>query len=145
MPRNVEIKARCRDFSRQAALAADLADGPSLVLQQQDTFFRVARGRLKLRRLGDGRAELIQYQRPDRPGPSESRYLRVPISDPEALEAALGVRARIASDLLIPRNLTRPQFVDQAQIGIREDGLGGGELAAEMANCVLGSAVGEAV
>ena len=65
MQANVEIKAIARRFEQQRAIAESLADGPAKVFEQQDTFFRVPHGRLKLRQFGDGRAELIQYERPD--------------------------------------------------------------------------------
>ncbi|MCH8502943.1 MAG: class IV adenylate cyclase [Ectothiorhodospiraceae bacterium] len=97
MARNIEIKARARDFASQGRIAAQLADGPPVVIQQEDTFFHVPRGRLKLREFGDGTGELIQYDRPDSPGPKQSTYVRTPASEPHslkaALAAALGVRA----------------------------------------------------
>ncbi|XP_071590443.1 uncharacterized protein [Heliangelus exortis] len=50
MRRNVEVKARvrCREEVRKAA--ERMGTGPGQVLEQQDTFFRVPKGRLKLRR-----------------------------------------------------------------------------------------------
>lgn len=97
MSRNIEIKARARDFAAQARVAADLADRPPSVMDQVDTFFHVANGRLKLREFGDGPGELIQYRRADAPGPKPSDYVRSPAPDPVSLKAALsnalGVRA----------------------------------------------------
>ncbi len=90
MPTNVEIKARIRDWTRIQALVAELADGPAVILNQNDTFFKVSRGRLKLRDLGDGRGELIHYERPDVPGPKSSHYRVHPTQDPEALRSLLG-------------------------------------------------------
>jgi predicted adenylyl cyclase CyaB len=95
--RNVEIKARARHPERQAQLAEALADGPAERLVQEDTFFVVPAGRLKLRVFGGGQGELIQYERSDSRAPSESRYVVAPTAEPEALRAALsralGVRA----------------------------------------------------
>ena len=51
MPSNIEIKARVRDPARQLALAEALADGPVETIPQEDVFFTVASGRLKLSRL----------------------------------------------------------------------------------------------
>jgi len=52
---------------------------------------------LKLRKLGDGSGELIQYDRDDSRGPKESRYVVFRTADPaglkEVLEKALGIRA----------------------------------------------------
>ncbi len=99
MPRNVEIKARLADPAATARLAAAAADGPPETLEQTDTFFRVSAGRLKLRELGNGRAELIFYARADTPDPAESRFTRAAVADPAAvcalLAAALGTAGTV--------------------------------------------------
>ncbi len=96
MPRNVEIKARARDFANQVLLAEGLENRGVEHLVQEDTFFNVPSGRLKLRVFEDGSGELIQYERVDSAGPAESRYLRYSTDDPgtlkETLTNALGVR-----------------------------------------------------
>jgi adenylate cyclase class IV len=90
MARNVEVKARLPD-GIQALLprARALADGPETRIEQDDTFFACAHGRLKLRDFGDGSGELIHYERPDAPGPKLSRYVRAATADPAALREAL--------------------------------------------------------
>lgn len=97
MPRNVEIKARARDFARQAELAAEQADEPAVEIRQEDIFFKVPTGRLKLRIFADGTGELIQYHRSDTQEPSQSSYIIAPTSEPgplrAALDVALGTRA----------------------------------------------------
>lgn len=97
MARNIEIKARAGDLAQLERRARELGGGAPEELVQVDTFYHASTGRLKLRVFADGRGELIQYERPDRDGPKESRYLRVPAADPAALHAvlenALGVRA----------------------------------------------------
>lgn len=99
MARNIEIKAQARDFQGQIALAESLSDGRVQHLVQEDTFFRVPSGRLKLREFGDGTAELIQYVRPDTIEPSECRYIRHATDDPaslkEVLSRSLGIRALV--------------------------------------------------
>jgi predicted adenylyl cyclase CyaB len=95
--RNIEIKARSTDFEKQTRIAANMADGPAMLIEQTDTFFRVPRGRLKLREFGNDTAELIQYTRADFPGPKESTYVRSLTHEPESLKevltTALGIRA----------------------------------------------------
>jgi adenylate cyclase class IV len=49
MPTNVEIKARLRNPARLKSLAEALALTPSQIILQEDIFFEVPRGRLKLR------------------------------------------------------------------------------------------------
>src|SRR2546423_9957009 len=94
---NVEWKARFNDLQRLGELAEQVAGRPLEVLKQIDTFFNVARGRLKLRRLSTDHGELIHYHRPDQAGPKQSTYSIQLTSEPDApcetLAAALGVRA----------------------------------------------------
>src|SRR5579884_3312837 len=99
MGTNMEWKARARDAGRQREQAARLADGPPELLEQCDTFFNAARGRLKLRQLAPDRGELIFYERPDQPGPRTSNYSISRTADPaglrEVLAQALGVRGEV--------------------------------------------------
>lgn len=97
--RNVEIKARLASVESLEPRVAALADrGPELI-RQDDTFFRCAEGRLKLRDFGDGRAELIAYERADTAGPKLSDYHITPSADPaglrETLARSLGVIGRV--------------------------------------------------
>ena len=89
MPRNVEVKARVYDLPALRRAVAALADGPPTVLIQHDTFFEAPHGRLKLRILADGTAELISYSRDNVGGPRASRYLKAAVADPATLAAVL--------------------------------------------------------
>jgi homotetrameric cytidine deaminase len=101
--RNLEIKARDGDPRRSLELALALGADDQGVIEQRDTYFKGAGGRLKLReqapvesgtvRTRPSRAlpaaELIQYDRADTPGPRASDYRIVPVADVESLRAAL--------------------------------------------------------
>ncbi|MDR5855900.1 class IV adenylate cyclase [Caballeronia sp. LZ062] len=90
MARNIEIKARAHQFDQLRARAAALAADAPLVFRQQDFFYDVPTGRLKLRQFDDGTpSELIFYQRDDRDGPKVSYYSRSPVTNPEAMHALL--------------------------------------------------------
>ncbi len=89
MARNVEVKARIDSVDALLARAQRVADGPPERIEQDDTFFACARGRLKLRDFGDGTGELIHYQRADSEGPKLSEYVRASTTDPRALREAL--------------------------------------------------------
>jgi adenylate cyclase class IV len=89
MARNVEVKARIDSVEALLLRAQPLPDGPAQLIEQDDTFFGSAQGRLKLRDFGDGRGELIHYERADTEGPKLSDYVRAPTSGPAALREAL--------------------------------------------------------
>ncbi len=99
MPRNIEIKARIDGIEALLPQARALADGEPELIEQDDSFFHAAHGRLKLRRFGDGSAELIHYHRGDGTEARPSDYVRVPVADAAALREALargcGVRGRV--------------------------------------------------
>ena len=99
MARNIEIKAAVADVRALHRRAAECAGSAGTVIDQDDTFFACAHGRLKLRAFGDGTGELIAYERPDAAGPTLSHYRRTPTTAPAALRAtlaeALGTAGRV--------------------------------------------------
>jgi adenylate cyclase class 2 len=109
--RNLELKAL--DPDPPATLAAVLALGAEDrgMLRQRDTYFHAVSGRLKLREAPPAPAELISYQRADRPQPTVSHHRVVAVADhvavAEALADALGVRAVVEKErrLLVWRNV----------------------------------------
>ena len=94
---NIELKARLKSLDRARHTAARLATDDGEVLLQTDTYFFCSKGRLKLREIADGPAQLVWYDRPDGPNARPSRYRLVTVEDPRdlrrALASALGVRA----------------------------------------------------
>ncbi len=99
MPRNIEIKAKISSVEALLPRAQQLADGPAVAISQDDTFFAVPQGRLKLREFADRSAELIHYQRGDTTSAKASDYVLVPVPNPAALRLALqrgcGVLGRV--------------------------------------------------
>lgn len=85
----IEIKARCEKL--QAAAQILLENGARFEGEdrQLDTYFRVPKGRLKLR---EGRLEnfLIAYRRPDKEGPKHSSVRLYPTRAEDGLGAVLG-------------------------------------------------------
>ncbi len=121
MARNVEIKARAR--LADARRAVEWLGG-SLVetFRQDDTFFRVPRGRLKLRRLAHDRGELIFYERPDAAGPSTSHYLMMATDEPDRWADVLGQMLGVTGAVRKKRTL---YMVGQTRVHLDEvDGLG---------------------
>jgi predicted adenylyl cyclase CyaB len=122
MPSNIEIKAHVRDFDEIRRRAEQLSNTPVEVIPQEDTFFNVSQGRLKLRVLSENKGQLIYYTRPDQDGPKRSDYHISLISDPEnlkrVLELAYGIRG-------IVRKTRYLYLVDQTRVHLDEvEGLG---------------------
>jgi predicted adenylyl cyclase CyaB len=87
--RNIELKARCCDLAKARDAAVALGAETVGVLEQTDTYFNPATGRLKLRETIGRLAELIWYDRSDHVDARRSDYQIVPVNDADALKAAL--------------------------------------------------------
>jgi adenylate cyclase len=96
MARNIEIKARLDNPTEFRQLAEAISDKAAELLRQEDTFFNIDQGRLKLRLFSPRYGQLIYYWRPDTVGPKESAYYISETSDPASLKdvlaRSLGVR-----------------------------------------------------
>ncbi|MBA4284642.1 MAG: adenylate cyclase [Xanthomonadaceae bacterium] len=107
---NLEAKFRLPDHAAARAAAIAIGYRPEAVLNQRDTFFVVATGKLKLRE-EDRRSYLIGYGRVERDGLQLSEYQMVPVPDPAAMRAllagTLGVLAEVRKrrTLLLCRNV----------------------------------------
>jgi predicted adenylyl cyclase CyaB len=86
---NIEIKARVAELEALRQDVQELADRPVELLQQEDVFFHIKKGRLKLRVEGGGTGQLIYYNRPDEDGPKVSNYQIYPTAAPLQLRALL--------------------------------------------------------
>ncbi len=85
MPSNIEIKARLKDpAATLEAIQLRCPESPQ-VIHQEDHFFIVPNGRLKLRLLGENHGELIQYHRNDSPEAKPSDYEIYPTNQPRCL------------------------------------------------------------
>lgn len=115
MSGNIEIKARAANFRIQLEKAEKAFGPPAETLEQEDTFFRVSHGRLKLRDFGNGRGQLIFYRRSGERGPRRSDYIIYPAQELEGLKTvlsrALGVLGivRKKRTVFLPEN-TRVHF-----------------------------------
>ena len=89
MASNIEIKARSRDWATQKKLALQVSETGARVLVQEDLFFNVSTGRLKLRVVDGGSGELIYYQRVDTNDVRQCDYVVAPVADCAALRVVL--------------------------------------------------------
>ena len=96
MPSNIEIKARLDNWEVTWAKVEALAETECEIIKQEDIFFHVPNGRLKLRLFENGSADLIQYHRNDTRKAKQSTYTIFKTTQPDnlqqALTDALGVR-----------------------------------------------------
>ncbi len=123
MPTNVEIKARVRDVRDVRRRARAVAAGDPERLRQEDTYFRVPRGRLKLRVFEGGRGELIYYEREDALDPTPSDYLVTPVTDTAALKTLL---LRALGVVGVVRKLREVYMVGRTRVHVDEvEALGG--------------------
>src|SRR5262249_40642481 len=87
---NLELKARCPDLEMVRARAERLGARYAGAFAQRDTFFASgAPGRLKLREVADGPAELIAYRRADLAAARASDYDIYPGPPAHRLRAVL--------------------------------------------------------
>jgi len=122
MARNIEIKARVHDFYEIRCRAEALSDSPCEVIPQEDTFFNVEKGRLKLRILAPDHAQLIYYNRPNQNGPKRSEYFITPTSDPAGLKNVLAQAYGVRGVIKKTRYL---YLVEQTRLHLDEvEGLG---------------------
>lgn len=105
MPRNTEIKARIDSVQALLPRVAAWASAGPTELQQDDTFFPCATGRLKLRAFADGSGVLIFYRRADAAGPKESFYQLAPVDAADALRETLGLAYGLAGRVRKHRTL----------------------------------------
>ncbi|CAK1587559.1 unnamed protein product [Parnassius mnemosyne] len=105
--RNVEIKAKVHDVEKICKIAEELSGAPCTVIHQDDIFYKVNNGRLKMRNFPDSSAVLVRYSRVDEGGPKLSDYelLEFSASDSdkaklldEMLQKCLGIRGRVIKE-----------------------------------------------
>ena len=122
MPINIELKARAGHFEYQKSIAGSISDTPCEILVQEDVFFYVPKGRLKLRIFSQRDAELIWYQRENMPGPKKSDYRIVQTTDPGTLKlvlaSSLGVLGTVRKKrFLYHAGQTRIHFDEVDELG----------------------------
>ena len=82
MPKNLEIKASLPSIRTALATCRRIGARRAGTLLQTDTYFKVTKGRLKLREINDKKFELIYYVRANQRGSRYSDYTVVPVEQP---------------------------------------------------------------
>lgn len=105
--RNVEIKAKVHDVEAICKIAERLSGSKPTIIQQDDTFYKVNTGRLKLRVYEDESATLVRYDRDDEHGPKLCDYdlLQFSVNEKEnakllnnMLVKCMGIRGRVVKE-----------------------------------------------
>ena len=89
MATNLELKARVRSLDEACSSARACGATFQGILTQRDTYYRVVRGRLKLREFAEGGAELIFYERQEDTPERWSHYTKEPVGDGRAVGRVL--------------------------------------------------------
>lgn len=122
MARNIEIKAKARDFPRQVEIAREMSGEEPLLLKQKDVFYQCRDGRLKLRFENDDPPVLVGYHRPDQSGPKLSDYLLYKSQDGAQLDALL---AKVLGRIGVVSKFRTVYLVGQTRVHLDEvEGLG---------------------
>ena len=122
MPTNIEIKARVHEMEHLENNVRSMTKSEPILLYQEDYFFNVPHGRLKLRVLSPGRAELIFYDRQNVAGPKQSAYSKIEIADPQAFKETLGNALGIMG---VVRKIRKLYVYEQTRIHLDDvEGLG---------------------
>jgi predicted adenylyl cyclase CyaB len=122
MPRNIEVKAILQNRDATLAAVAARAGTSGETIVQHDVFFPNDRARLKLRVLGKGSGELIQYERENLADVRCSHYQIARTSDPEVLLEILTQTLGRAGEVKKRRTL---YFIGQTRVHIDQvEGLG---------------------
>jgi len=120
--RNIEIKARLADPDQAGEIARQLAGKAGEELVQEDIFFCVPNGRMKLRILKPDYGELIFYQRADEANARVSSYAISVTREPARL---LEVLSLSLAPRLIVRKRRELYLVGQSRIHVDSvEGLG---------------------
>ncbi len=122
MPTNIEIKARAKNFLHQKSIAESISDTACELIEQEDIFFHIPNGRLKLRILSHAQSELIFYHRENSSGPKQSHYIVHKTNAPHSLIDVLVSSLGIVGVVKKKRQL---YFIEQTRIHFDEvEGLG---------------------
>lgn len=120
--RNIEIKARPRDWTRIETALTDLGAEDAGRETQTDIFYACRDGRLKLRLSDRSGATLIHYRRDDTAEVRRSEYVLLPLSDGEAARGMLESALEVVGTVRKERHL---RLLDNVRIHCDHvDGLG---------------------
>lgn len=87
--RNLELKVKCNDHTAALSAVKILNANYEGILKQQDVYFDLTPGRLKLRSINNAQHQLIYYKRSNRASAKFSNYYIAEITHPKRVERLL--------------------------------------------------------
>jgi len=81
--KNLEIKAKVNSLEKIESLFKQLGAKKIETVRQIDTYFKVPKGRLKLRKFSQAESKLIFYERAENSNQRWSNYYTFPITEPD--------------------------------------------------------------
>ncbi|XP_006621191.1 uncharacterized protein LOC102674048 [Apis dorsata] len=122
--RNIEIKAKIDNPELKISRIVQLTKDNGIIMKQHDTFFKVAEGRLKLRKFEDGSGELIYYKRSNVFGPKLCDYEKVAL-DENACSGIANILIESNGSVGIVKKTRKLYMIDQTRVHIDDvEGLG---------------------
>jgi adenylate cyclase class 2 len=91
MPKNLELKSSIPALRSALSVCVRIRARKKSILNQTDTYFKVKKGRLKLREINGKRSELIYYKRGNLKGSRYSDYVVIPVAEPKAIKSLCGI------------------------------------------------------
>ncbi|XP_003695072.1 uncharacterized protein LOC100871422 [Apis florea] len=122
--RNIEIKAKIDNPELKISRIVQLTKDNGIIMKQHDIFFKVAEGRLKLRKFEDGSGELIYYKRSNVFGPKLCDYEKVAL-DENACSGIANILIESNGSIGIVKKTRKLYMIDQTRVHIDDvEGLG---------------------
>ena len=109
---NIEIKAKCSNHEKIRKILKKKNANFLGIDHQEDTYFNVKYGRLKLRE-GDIENNLVYYQRENKSGPKESDFMLFPVKKDSSLKLLLKKSLGI---LVIVKKVREIYYLDNVKI-----------------------------
>ena len=105
MAKNIEFKAKGPSHELLRSRAREMGAVKQGLLRQHDTYFRVRKGRKKIRKISGSHSELITYFRSDKQQARESRYFVRRLLFPDITHFILKLRHGILAEVIKEREL----------------------------------------
>jgi len=102
--KNIELKIPLSDINQTKRCLKKIGAKKQCILQQVDTYFNTAKGRLKLREIDNIKCELIYYERPNESNSKISNYKITHIDNKNKDKVKNKLRGTCGEKVIIKKN-----------------------------------------